>query len=76
MPLPDDSMGIYGIVPPEGLHTFGSESYMMLLDTVNNTVSVGNKNKEIKAEVNGSKRYPENNMLRPMIRYGIIGGTR
>ncbi len=33
VPLSDNVYGIHGMVPPEGLHTFGSGIYDTLLDT-------------------------------------------
>ncbi len=51
MLLVDDLRGIHGIVPPEGLNTFGSGLYKILLDTVYDVVSIGNQNEEHNIEL-------------------------
>ncbi len=50
MPLADDLRRIHGIIPPEGLHTFGSGLSKMLLGTFNDVVGIGNQIKKHKDE--------------------------
>ncbi len=84
VPLSDNVCGIHGIVPPEGLHTFGSGIYETLLGTVHDIVGVGNKHSTDKETINylhliiveTMKRQSELDMPKPMVKNGIMDGTQ
>ena len=48
LPLADNVHGINGMVPPEGLHTFGNGVYETLLDTVHDIIGPNNKHQKWK----------------------------
>ncbi len=52
VPLSGNVSGIHGMVPSEGLQTFGSGIYEKLIDTVHDVVGVGNKKSSDKEKVN------------------------
>ncbi len=72
------------MVPPKGLHTFGSGIYETLLDTMHDVIGVGNKNATDKQTVNDlhllivelMKRQSELDMPQPMVRNEIMDSTQ
>ncbi len=84
VPLSDNVYDIHGMVPPEGLHTFGSGNYGTLLDTMHDVVGIEHKNTTDKETVNdlhlliveATKRQSELDMPQPMVRNGIMDGTQ